>query len=358
MAVTRRSLTLLRELRAEVGQLADDAVRQVAQAWLDAWERLTPAWQRALAAVVDTATRTGRWPPAWQIARIPEVAAATTAAEQEAGPLGELTATVVVGAAMTAIAASVLGQPRIMATQLPTGAEDEAAARFAARVLPSPLDVIRHRCTQQVTALSLPLSEQATRAMKQALVRGVRVGDHPNRVAADMLNRVNGAFAGGRTRAVVIARTEVLDAHRISSAYVHEANSDVLDGWVWTSALDSRTCASCWAMHGTEHSLSEMGPADHQQGRCSRTPRLKPWARMGVAGDEPADAIPDAETAFRKLPRAAQLGIMGPERLRMLDDGEIKFGDLATRRTTRGWRDSYAPRTVADLRRLAGIRAR
>lgn len=358
MAVTRRSLALLRELRAEVGQLADDAVRQVAQAWLDAWERLTPTWQRALAAVVDTATRTGRWPPAWQIARIPEVAAATTAAEQEAGPLAELTATVVVGAAMAAIAASVLGQPRIMATQLPTGTEDEAATRFAGRVLPSPLDVIRHRCTQQITALSLPLSEQATQAMKQALVRGVRVGASPSATADDMLARVNGAFAGGRTRAVNIARTEILDAHRISSAYVHEANADVLSGWTWICACDRRSCSACWALHGTTWPLDHPGPLGHQSCRCSRAPVAKPWRELGIGGNEPDRDIPSAEKRFRALPKADQLMVMGPARHALWAAGDVAWADLATLRTTAGWRDSYTPRTVAGLRRLAGIRPR
>jgi len=95
--------------------------------------------------------------------------------------------------------------------------------------------------------------------------------------------------------------------------------------------------------------MSEPGPLDHHQGRCSRTPKTKSWADLGFDIDEPADELPDARAIFNALPREEQLKIMGPARLQLLDDNAIEWADLSTRRTTPDWRDSYHVTAVADL---------
>lgn len=112
-------------------------------------------------------------------------------------------------------------------------------------------------------------------------------------------------------------------------------------------------CPACWSMHGTVHPVTEPGPLDHQQGRCARCPKVKPWSQMGIAGDEPADLIPDARKVFVGLPEVDQVAIMGSARLNLLRSGHISWEDLPQRRVTAGWRDSYAPRRVRDLQDLA-----
>jgi SPP1 gp7 family putative phage head morphogenesis protein len=192
--------------------------------------------------------------------------------------------------------------------------------------------------------------------MRRALLAGISVGDNPRTAARAMLSRVEGAFNGGLTRAMTIARTEMLDAYRTASRYTHAANADVLDGWVWTAALDRRTCPSCWSQHGNVYPVDQPGPLDHQQGRCARVPKTKTWRQLGINLDEPPSVLPDAQTRFWQLPAADRAAIMGPARLELLRTGRIGWDDLAVRRTSTGWRDSYTPRSVADLRRLADQR--
>ena len=131
----------------------------------------------------------------------------------------------------------------------------------------------------------------------------------------------------------------------------------MLDGWVWhaeiTGPSRTRTCPSCWAKHGTLHPMSEPGPIDHHQGRCSRTPKTKSWADLGFDIPEPADETPDARETFDGLPEADRIAIMGRRRLQLLDAGDIKWADLSQLRTTRGWRDSYGVRPVKDLDQIA-----
>jgi hypothetical protein len=163
-----------------------------------------------------------------------------------------------------------------------------------------------------------------------------------------MLARLEAEFNGGLARALNIARTEMLDAHRAAATLAQNAASDVVDGWIWTAQLGKRTCPSCWSKHGNVYPLSQPGPWDHQSGRCTRVPHVRPWKDLGINMPEPPSILPDAETVFRSLPRAEQLQIMGPGRLAALDNG-VPWSALSQLRTTPGWRDSWHTTPVRAL---------
>jgi SPP1 gp7 family putative phage head morphogenesis protein len=239
---------------------------------------------------------------------------------------------------------------RIIASQFPGEAGDQAAlgVRFN-RVPADQISAIVKRTTQQITKLTWPLTRAATEAMKRELVRGVAMGDNPRESARRLLQRLEGRFNGGLARALNVARTEILDAHRAAAAASQEANSDVLAGWVWTAKLDARTCPSCWAQHGRLHPLAEPGPLDHQSGRCARTPKTRSWRDLGFDVPEPPDVVPDARQVFASLPRADQLTVMGGARLGALQHGDITCADLSRLRRTTGWRDSYGVTSLEDL---------
>lgn len=185
--------------------------------------------------------------------------------------------------------------------------------------------------------------------MRSTLIRGIALGDNPRDAARTMLSRVEGGFNGGRARALVIARTEMLDAHRASAQAQDLANAESLAGWQWVATLDTRTCPSCLSQHGTVHPVADPGPMDHQQGRCARLPKAKSWRDLGFDIDEPADIFPDAQAWFEGLPANDQVAVMGQARLDLLKSGKVGWADLSTRRSTDGWRDSYAPASVTDL---------
>jgi SPP1 gp7 family putative phage head morphogenesis protein len=157
-------------------------------------------------------------------------------------------------------------------------------------------------------------------------------------------------FEGGLTRALTIARTETLDAHRAATKASEKANKDILQEWEWHAALNARTCPSCWAKHGTRYPLDQDGPNDHQNGRCARVSVTKSWADLGFKGiDEPAPLTPDAQTEFNNLTPDTQRRIMGAQRLDLLQSGKVKWADLSTVKHTDGWRDSFVVTPVKDL---------
>ena len=227
-------------------------------------------------------------------------------------------------------------------------------ADYFNRVDPRALDAIVERTTEQVTTLARQLPGPAYQALKGTLIRGVAVGDNPRKAAVEMVRRVRGAFDMPLYRALVITRTEMLDAHRASAYGQDQANGDVLAGWQWAARLDNRTCASCWAQHGRVHDVTDPGPHDHQQGRCARVPVTRSWADLGFPNvEEPPSLLPDARTVFDGLHRSDQAAILGTRRLALLNQGSIGWDDLSTLRTTPGWRDSWAPTPMRDLLKVA-----
>lgn len=349
MAINDETLRLGRQLRIRVGAEVDQVVRELVQAWARAWDEVHGAWNDAAMDLAKYASLDdGQWPDAWTIARHERAQAALLATYDEVLQLAEFTGVTVSDAVGRVVTDTPEWHARIIASQFPATADREALVARFNRVDRFALSAIVERTTQQVTSTMWLLPYQAQEQMRRVLIRGVALGDNPRRAAAEMVARAEGTFNGGLTRALTIARTEMLDAHRSAGAASHFANADVLTGWVWLAQLDTRTCPSCLAMHGTEHNLDEVGPMDHQQGRCARMPKTKTWRDLGIDLDEPADITPDAKAWFDGLSRADQTKVMGPDRLAALDAG-VPWHDLAQRRTTPGWRDSWAPTPARDL---------
>ncbi len=348
MSISDETLRLARKLRVTIDSDVNASVRALVKAWARAWDEIHGTWADAAMDLAQASTN-GRWPDQWTIARHDRAQAALLAANDEIATLAEFTGVTVTDAVGRVVEYTPEWQARIIATQMPSeaGTRAELATRFN-RVDRYALGAIVERTTEQVTSSARLLNVTAQEQMRRALIRGVAVGDNPRAAAARMVKAAEGAFNGGLTRALVIARTEILDAYRSGAAAAQFANADVLTGWVWLAQLDTRTCPSCLAMHGTEHNLDEVGPNDHQQGRCARMPKAKTWRDLGFDIGEPADVTPDARTWFDGLSRTEQTSIMGPARMRALDGG-VAWHDLAQRRTTPGWRDSWAPTPARDL---------
>lgn len=349
MSINEETLRLARSLRIRLDRDVDATVRTLVREWARAWDEIHDAWSDAMMDLAQASTD-GAWPGPSIVARSDRATRALLLANEEIARLAEFTGVTVTDALGRVVEDVPEWQARLIASQLPAeaGTTAELIARFN-RVDANALGWIVERSTEQITAASFRLGTVGQDAMRRALVRGVAVGDNPRTAAARMLRRAEGAFNGGLTRALTIARTEMLDAHRSAAAAAQFANDDVLQGWVWQAQLDRRTCPSCWGMHGTVHNLEEPGPNDHQQGRCARLPKTKTWAELGFDIPEPPSLLPDAGEVFAGLPQADRLAIMGPTRLQALDDGLVNLGDMATRRRTPGWRDSWAPTPARDL---------
>lgn len=352
MAITRRTLRISDQIRVILDQNIDWTVIALVQAWARAWEQVAPEWEAAIEELVAL-TSTGKWPNRMQIARAQQARLALEAVTRAVTDLAEFTGVTVVATTREVTGEVALWQARLIASQLPEQAGDTAllVARFN-RVDPYAIGAIVERTVEQIESWKRPLAADATEAMRAALVRGVALGQNPKVAARRMMRIGEKRFNGGLTRALTLARTEIVDAQRSAAAAHHIEHDDVLTGWTWASKLDDRTCISCWARHGTTHDLAEPGPHDHQQGRCTRLPTTKSWAELGFTDvEEPPSLLVDSQAKFDALPRRRQLAIMGPVRLKAYETGAIGWADLSVRRNNDGWRDSWVPAPVGDVRR-------
>ena len=186
---------------------------------------------------------------------------------------------------------------------------------------------------------------EASKAVRDALVAGVATGQHPRVIA----RQIRQALGGNLVRALTISRTEILRSYRESSRRSYQANSDVVKGWVWHSALGTRTCPACWAMHGTFHRLDERLD-DHPRGRCAMVPVTKTWEELGFKGiPEARRQIETGVDLFEKLPDADKEKILGKAAFQAYKAGTVKLEDFVGRKRSREWGTMRYTRSLRDI---------
>lgn len=323
-----------------LARILDDQTRDLVRAWALAWDEVAPDLRDVLEDILRDYDE-GERVPRSAFARAERLSVVLAIISDQLDRLASDFGIRVVRDLPTVVAAAADAQRLILIPQLPDG------FRFPAgmRVEQAPLDAIVKRATQRITSPRWRLSDRAYDAVRRELVRGVAAGSGPREVAARMVKRSEDGFNGGLSRALGIARTEVLDAHRSAAKYGQDRHARVLAGWTWLAHLTPTTCRSCIAQHGSFHELSEAGPIDHQQGRCSRLPTVKPWDELGYAEQvepEPSGMV-DGEEWFAGQPESVQRDILGPRGWAAWRRGEYPMSDWSRRRSTDGWRDSMVP---------------
>lgn len=355
MSITSESLRLQAQLEAALTHVTDAQVRALTASWVRAFDEtagdLDSAIMQLLAAAQPLADgHTGIVAKAL-VTRNVKLAAALAHIGQSLSDLAAQAGVRVVGDVRQIVSDAASAQAAIIGTQLPDGYL--TPTDLSGTVYGSTIDAIVARTAQQITSEMYPLGTQAYDVVRREVLRGVVVGTNPRHTADRIMRRAEMGFNGGLARALTIARTESLSAHRDAAGAGMAAHADVLTGWTWLTHLSPTTCPSCLVMNGTVHPLSEPGPLDHPNGRCARAPRTKTWRELGIAMPEPPDETPDARAWFDGLPEAQQVKILGRERLELLRSGAITWDDLATLRQNPGWRPSYQATSVKALRQRA-----
>lgn len=346
MAVTAETLRIVSQLRRDLDTMTSAQTLALTKAWVEAWDVLMPEFQAALVELIGA----GDGPVSYKtVAANIRLRDALRHTREILDELAAHVNSVVVNDVSQAVLDAVDQHAALVGSQLPPNTAG-AGVSFT-RVPADAMVAIVERTTEMIHAATRPLPADVERIMKRELIRGITVGANPTKTAARIVQQAEGRFNGGLTRALTIARTETLDAHRAATQASEKANKDILLEWEWHASLSARTCPSCWAKHGTRHPLDEDGPNDHQNGRCTRVTITKSWADLGFKDIlEPEPVRQDAEAVFNSLTPETQRAIMGPERLKLLQDGDIKWADLSTKKVTDGWRDSYTATPLKDLK--------
>lgn len=351
MSITTDTQTKTQAARIELDKHLDEATRKLAEQWGVAWHEISAEWAAALDELLSHVDA-GEWPTQGQIARATRAQRALAVTAEKLEKLNKQAGVTITGSLKDIAEHAAKVQRDLALTQAPLTltAGELAASIDWARVNAKALDAIVKRTTRQVESSLRPLPREQQQVMKSALIRGVAAGESPRETAATMLRRLNGVFDGGRQRAEVIARTEMIDAHRAAAHASMKANRDLLSGWEWSCEHGPRSCGACLAMDGKRFGVDEPGPLGHQCCRCSALAVLKTWKELGFDGiEEPDKTRKLGPEWFDEQSPATQKQILGAKRLKALRDGDLTWDQMAVRRSTDGWRNSYALRPLADL---------
>lgn len=117
------------------------------------------------------------------------------------------------------------------------------------------------------------ITEAMEQKISRVLAQGIAEGLNPRSIAANLVEEVSKI---SKTRAEVLARTEVISAHAEASlnAYEEAGIEGVEVEAEWSTAGDDRVCPQCEDMEGTVMTLNEARnriPA-HPQCRCAWIP--------------------------------------------------------------------------------------
>lgn len=344
MAVTKTTLRLTAKVRADLLKITNAQDLALTKAWVEAWDTVAGDLELSIARlIIDAGEGTVTQAQALKASRLQQ---SLDVVAQRLASLVDDAGARVVGDLAKVVRLAGAAQEEIIASQLPKTERDKLTGWD--RVDPRQIDAIVQRSTERITTQMWPLSAEADGVIRRELVRGIASGSNPRQTAARMIKGAEGGFNGGLSRALNIARTETLDAHRAAAKASHDANADVLGGWIWLTALSTRTCPACLGMSGTEHPLTEDGPQGHQSCRCSRMPKAKSWRDLGIDLDEPESSVPNAGEWFSSQDEKTQKQILGAGRYDAWRKGDYPIDKWAVRKQNPEWRPSYVTSPLAS----------
>lgn len=358
MAVAQRDkVAILEGGKVTVGRQVDAVTAAAVDQYVAAWASVRDDLVRTAAEAARLARETGdpRNPAAYRTARLQRSLDELTAQLQRLG--------MATGVEVTNVVPPVMDVPQQVLREL-----EVAGAPMFTRAPAGELQAIVRRQQEAIASKYLVLSVEAEQSMRDALLRGIARGEGADAVARGMVRQaqantaarlgigsaaeldgaaasivaeVRQAFAGGMQRAMVLARTELVDASRVATTASYLASPDVVQGWEWMATLDERTCPACWGMHGQVFA-PDVHQEGHQQCRCTQSPLL--------TGERPGEnGLQDRDAAFQAMDREEQLQVLGPQRLALLEAGKVTLADMAQRRDNSGWRAGYYATPLADL---------
>lgn len=201
------------------------------------------------------------------------------------------------------------------------------------------------------------LDQDTADRLYRVLLAGLADGDNPASVAS----LISGVLDSSLSRALTIARTEMLGAYRSAQLDNYRANSDVVGQWQWCCDQGPRTCELCLGMDGSIHDLDE-DMDSHVNCRCSANPVTLSWsdilAPFGVDGSDldAEDALDNTRLTgqewFDQQDAATQRSILGPAAYNAYSAGAISsLSDFIGQRDaeTGGTGGGYYRKSLKDL---------
>jgi SPP1 gp7 family putative phage head morphogenesis protein len=198
------------------------------------------------------------------------------------------------------------------------------------------------------------VAKERADAVRDTLIAGVGRGASAREIATELETVADVS----RARALTIARTETHRAYRQASLDSYAQNPGIIDGWTWVCVCDRRSCAGCWAMHGTVHPLTQKFFGTHPSCRCSAAPHLRDLRTDPATQPDVRPVILTGVQKFAALPEADQKKILGPTLHEKYQAGGITLADAVHARQDPRWGTTRTRATIAQAEANAAARSR
>lgn len=210
------------------------------------------------------------------------------------------------------------------------GMTDAQLARFGiAWNTPDPeavASLVEYVRSDEWRALLSAYPDDVLAVIQNQAVRGIIYGWSPLRIAREISNRVQSLPLYTANN---LLRTLQLTAYRDATAIHQNANRDIASQVIRIAALDTRTCLSCVALHGTvlwdsDRDASATVPRvdDHHSGRCTSVIIVKGRPRQITTGIEWWDSLsPERQAQQNSL-------VKSPGKLDAIRNGSATLHDF------------------------------
>ncbi len=175
----------------------------------------------------------------------------------------------------------------------------------------------------------------AADVLSNVILTGVARGQGPRTIAATMRRALDTV---PRVWAETTVRTAQIWGYRTAAHESYRANPDLVRGWIWTAALDSRTCLGCLSQHGTFHTNDETLNG-HDGCRCAPIPVVRGVNLSIQTGPE----------WFDGLSGSTQRDIMGPSRYAAYKAGEFDWNNATSHYTHEPYGDMLRSATLDEM---------
>ena len=183
--------------------------------------------------------------------------------------------------------------------------------------------------------------------IRDTISTGILLGQNPRKIARQI--RIDTGMP--LYRAETIARTESQRAARAATVDNYNENTNLIKGYIRLATADSRTCAACFALHGTVYKLEKLMPT-HPNCRCIIVPQTKSWAE--ITGDDSledeSDKIPTADELFNKLSEKDKIRVLGPGRYELMKQQNLTLKDFMSINNNSEWGPTTVIKPIRDLR--------
>lgn len=196
-------------------------------------------------------------------------------------------------------------------------------------------------------ALLAGIGKDMADAATNVLIQGVTVGKGSAWITRNLASTLDIP----RHRAETIARTEALRVYRETSRLTY-ASSNVVGSWVWTAAIDRRTCPACIVMDGTLHPVTETLDG-HPRCRCAMVPRTKTWGEIDPSLADLPDTRPPVTLGKDWLTAqspSVQRAVMGPGKWEAWKRGDMTLEDMVARTHSPEWGTMRRERSLIEIR--------